>query len=241
MDIFNSTILNILSNFVPHEFFVYDDKHSPWFNKKIRAFIQEKNVAYKTYRDNSGNIALKCRLKYLQTCLNAFIEVAKEKYHKRTSKLINTQKNFKVYWSLLKIFLNNKKISIIPPLFHENRFITDFREKKKQLFNISFSKQCSLIPNNSSLPAHVNYITDKRLSTGTFSARDIGKIIQNLDSNKAHGHDKLSIRMLKICDDSFCVPLEMIFKQALLTGVSPSEWRKGNIVPIHKKRRQTKY
>ena len=144
MDIFNSTILNILSNFVPHEFFVYDDKHSPWFNKKIRAFIQEKNVAYKTYRDNSGNIALKCRLKYLQTCLNAFIEVAKEKYHNRTSKLINTQKNFKVYWSLLKTFLNNKKISIIPPLFHENRFITDFREKKKNFLIFPF-------PNNAPL------------------------------------------------------------------------------------------
>ena len=153
---------------------------------------------------------------------------------------MNIQKNSKLYWFLLKIFLNNKKIPIIPPLFYENRFITDFKEKA-QLFNILFFKQCSLIPNNSSLPADVNYITDKRLSTVTFSARDIGKIIQNLDSNKAHGHDKLSIRMLKICDDSFCVPLEMIFKQALLTGVSPSEWRKGNIVPIHKKRRQTKY
>ena len=27
----------------------------------------------------------------------------------------------------------------------------------------------------------------------------------------------------------------MIFKQALLTGVFPSEWKKGNIVAIHKK------
>ena len=27
----------------------------------------------------------------------------------------------------------------------------------------------------------------------------------------------------------------MIFKQALLTAVFPSEWKKGNIVPIHKK------
>ena len=27
----------------------------------------------------------------------------------------------------------------------------------------------------------------------------------------------------------------MILKQALLTGVFPSEWKKGNIVPIHKK------
>ena len=41
--------------------------------------------------------------------------------------------------------------------------------------------------------------------------------------------------MLKICGDSICVPLEMIFKQIFLTGVFPSEWKKGNIVPIHKK------
>ena len=123
---------------------------------------------------------------------------------------MNTQKNYKVYCSLLKIFLNNKKIPTITPLFHQNCFITDFKEKA-QLFSILFSKQCSPIPNNSSLPADVNYITDKRLST-------------------------VSILMLKICGDSICVPLEMIFKQALLTGVFPSEWkRKETIVPIHKK------
>ena len=63
VDIFNSTIPNILSNFIPHEFVVCDDKHPPWFNKKIRALIQEKNVAFKNYRNNSGNISLKCRLK----------------------------------------------------------------------------------------------------------------------------------------------------------------------------------
>ena len=41
--------------------------------------------------------------------------------------------------------------------------------------------------------------------------------------------------MLKICGDSICTQLDMIFKQALLTGVFPSNWKKGNIVPIHKK------
>ena len=88
--------------------------------------------------------------------------------------------------------------------------------EKSQLFRIFFSKQCSLIPNNSSLPADVNYITDKRLSTVTFSARDIGKIIQNLDSNKAHGHHNLSMRMLKICGDSIYVPLEMILSELFI-------------------------
>ena len=140
VDIFNSTILNIFSNFILHISVVCDGKDPPWFNKKIRALIQEKNVAFKNY------IAWKCCLKYLRTSLNASIEVAKEKYyHNTVNKLMNTQKNY--YWSLLKISLNNKKILIIPPLFYENRFITDFKEKA-QLFNIFFSNQCSLIPYN---------------------------------------------------------------------------------------------
>ena len=46
---------------------------------------------------------------------------------------MNTQKNYKVYWSLLKIFLKNKKIPIIPALFNENLFITDFKEKAQHL------------------------------------------------------------------------------------------------------------
>ena len=66
VDIFNSTILNILSNLIPHEFLVYDDKEPPWFNKKIRALIQEKNVAFKNYRNNSSNITLKYFLKYFK-------------------------------------------------------------------------------------------------------------------------------------------------------------------------------
>ena len=49
VDIFNSTIPNILINFIPHEFVVCDDKETTWFNKKIRALIQEKIVVFKNY------------------------------------------------------------------------------------------------------------------------------------------------------------------------------------------------
>ena len=69
--------------------------------------------------------------------------------------------------------------------------------EKVKLFNYFFSKLCSLIPNNSSTPADVKFITDKRLSIVTFSAKYIEKIIQNPNSNKTHGHDNIGIRMLK--------------------------------------------
>ena len=65
-----------------------------------------------------------------------------------TNKLINAQKSSKAYWSLLKGLLNNQKIPLIPPLFQENRFMTDFKEKA-ELFNYCFAKQYSLIRNDS--------------------------------------------------------------------------------------------
>ena len=41
--------------------------------------------------------------------------------------------------------------------------------------------------------------------------------------------------MLKISDSSIYKPLEMIFKQCIETGFFSSEWKKANIVPIHKR------
>ena len=119
-------------------------------------------------------------------------------------------------------------------MFHEKKFVTDFKEKA-EFFNFFFAKQCSLIKNSSKLPSHLHYLTDNCLSSVRFSQGNIAKLIQNLDPNKTHGHDNISIRMLKICSSSIYKPLEMIFKQCIKTVFFPSEWKRANIVPIHKK------
>ena len=77
--------------------------------------------------------------------------------------------------------------------------------------------------------------TDKFLSNITFSSNAIQKIIQNLDSEKAHGHDRISVRMLKICRPSICKPFEIIFKSCLESGMFPLGWKKANIVLVHEK------
>ena len=59
--------------------------------------------------------------------------------------------------------------------------------------------------------------------------------MQNLNPNRAHSHDNISIPMVKVCGPWIYKPLEIIFNQCLETGVFPSEWKKGNIAPIHKK------
>ena len=47
--------------------------------------------------------------------------------------------NSKCYWALLKNLLNSRKIPCIPPFFHDNKFIIDFREKS-EIFNSFFVK-----------------------------------------------------------------------------------------------------
>ena len=45
----------------------------------------------------------------------------------------------------------------------------------------------------------------------------------------------ISIRMMKICDTSICRPLKLIFQSCLESGKFPNEWKKANVVPVHKK------
>ena len=53
--ILNKTILNIISNFSPRETITVDDNDPPWFTKKIKNLIQEKNSVYKSYRNSKSN------------------------------------------------------------------------------------------------------------------------------------------------------------------------------------------
>ena len=90
--------------------------------------------------------------------------------------------------------------------------------KKNELFNSFFAKKYSLESNSSELPLNIHYKTEKRLDTLNFSNNDIEQIIQNLDPNKAHGQDKISIYMIKIYSKSVCKPLQFIFNQYTDTG-----------------------
>ena len=142
--------------------------------------------------------------------------------------LSNKPISSKTYQSILKTFLNDKKIPCIPPAFHINKFVIDFKEKT-ELFNTLFAEQCSLPKNNSEVPEKFLFLTEKRLSNAQVSDENTIKIINNLDYNKAHGHDMISIRILKLCGPSLCKPFSIIFKSCLKFSM---EWKKPNVVPM---------
>ena len=170
----------------------------------------------------------------LQKNLSSLIETSKQEYFSKIAKkLSDPNTSSKTYWSILKSLLTGEKVPYIPPIFHDNKFITDFREKA-ELFNSFFGNQCSLITNTSVLPTNCESLTDKSLSNISFTDNDIGKIIKCFDPNKAQGHDMMSICMLKICGDSIYKPLHLIFRASLDQGTFPLCFKKAN-VRIYKK------
>ena len=231
---FTKMLLNIIQNFIPHKTILCDDRDPPWINKEIKKLMLEKNLAFKSYFYSNRSMFLFEKFKALQYQLNISIEESKEKYYtKLSSRLADPLTSPKTYWSILKTFLN-KKIPCISPHFQENKFITDFKEKA-ELFNHFYVNQCSLLSNNSVLPTNLLQLTSKYLDSIHFSNSDIVKIISRLDPNKAYCHDMLSIRMIKLCGNSICKPLSIIFKDCLSEGKFPHEWKKANVVPVHKK------
>ena len=136
------------------------------------------------------------------------IAASKRNYFSRMAdELHNTQKCSKAYRYLLKRFLRNKMIPLIPPF--STIMSLWLTLKKLELFNSFFAEQCFLVNNNSKLSTNFNCMTEKRRSTVIVSVYEIDNTIRCLDPNKFHGQDKISICMFKICGNSICRQLEI--------------------------------
>ena len=107
-------------------------------------------------------------------------------------------------------------------------------EKKCDIFNSYFAEQYIPLVNNSKLPSVLKVHTELLVEKFLFSADYLGDIIKKLDPNKAHGHDMISIRMLKLCQDPIWKRLEIIFKSCLKKGIFSDKWKKANVALFHK-------
>ena len=96
-------------------------------------------------------------LKHFRT--TSTIENAKNEYYSKLPMKLSNPETSSKEKLILKSFVNDKKIPIIPPLYHIGNFITDFRQKE-ELFNSFFAEQCSVLQNSSKVPTNLAPRTD---------------------------------------------------------------------------------
>ena len=71
----------------------------------------------------------------------------------------------------------------------------------------------------------VDNILTARLSSINFNNVNILKIIKSLNVNKVHGHNNISIRMIKLCGQPVAKPLSIIFKNCIDYDIFPDIWK----------------
>ena len=131
----------------------------------------------KTLRLNNfkTRTATNAKISVFVICVNVIIYLLSYNLHDCT---FNDPKTApKTYWAILKTFVNGSKIPLIPPLLVDNKLVTDFLDKAN-LFKNFFTKQCTPISNDSTVPVSINFETMERLSSSEFRVDDIVKIIR---------------------------------------------------------------
>ena len=196
--------------------------------------IKQKNKAFKLYKNNSMGDNFS-NLQNLSKELSKLTTKRKEDYnHYLVNKFNNSQSSPNTFWKILKTFCNGNMIPLIPQIIVINKLVSYYEEKANHLIN-------SLL-----LDAHPLTMILKFL-TQLFSAQRRGfllllvktmihlKLLEILTLAKAHVSDDISVKRVKLCDDSLVKPLLIIFQNCINSGVLPDSWKKSNIVPIHNK------
>ena len=109
------------------------------------------------------------------------------------------------------------------------------------IFNVKLIYLTTILPNNATFTImaalYRNFVPKqmRRYSLINITADQIKDIIKKYNANKAHGHGGISVAMLQICAAEVAIPLDIIFRKGVSTGMSPNSWKYANVQPIHKK------
>ena len=238
VELMNEILMNIFRNYIPNKKIKCDYSQPPWMNGNIKKSLKERSKLTKMFYKNGQKSTDKDKvLAKSAECTKNILEAKNNYILKMTKNLEDSNTAPKTYWAILNRLLYNKKIPAIPPLFIDGKFVSDFY-KKANIFNNFFASICTPIKNASILPAF-SYRTEQRINSFRVSEGDILAIMKTLDPAKAHGLDNISIKMIKICNDSITKPLKLIFEQSLKQGEFPNLFKKANVVPSHKKEDKT--
>ena len=212
---------------------IYDLAQTP-SGEIIKTAIKRKHRVYNKYVRRGRKPEEWEYVRVTRNETSKIIPDAKETYFASLGcKLSHPTIGLKVYWSTLNKIINKKNMTNIPSLLENGIFVTNF-QTKADILNDLFVQQCSVHVNDSVLP---NFISGCNLPLANIDIDPdkVLKIIRSLDCNKAHGWDNLSVAMIKICDVGIVKPLCLICSQCLASGTFPEIWKKGNVIPVHKK------
>ena len=104
----------------------------------------------------------------------------------------------------------------------------------KQLILTIFLHNLVIDDSSASLPTS-NPVNLPMLNNIVVHDEEVLDQVKFLDCNKSYGPDVISPRFLKMAGASIVKPLTLLFNASITKGMFPCNWKKANVLPLHKK------
>ena len=232
--LFTDIFLDIMAKHISNKIITCNEKDSPWITPEIKTAIRRNSRVYRKWVNRGRNPPDQDKVREARNSTNKLIKEAKLAYYTNLgNKLSDPEIGQKQFWTAYKKIANKKRNTNIPPIIEDGTYISNCK-LKAEIFNKYFAHQCTINDNGSVLPNFISK-TDTSLYHVSVTKNHIINIIKNLNSNKAHGYDGISVTMLKLCASEVAIPLQIIFQDCINSGRFPDCWKYANVQPIHKK------
>ena len=133
----------------------------------------------------------------------------------------------KKFWAHVK---NTTKSCRIPEVVRYNNDISTNAITKANMFNSFFFDQFS-----EQSTYDIDIDLDRIEDYIDFSETRVKQLLNDININRACGPDNIPGIVLKNTSSSISSPLSRLFHSIYKMGIIPSDWKKANVVPVHKK------
>ena len=237
--IWKNKFFRIWDNHAPVKRRKVGTKRLPWQTADLIHNKRHINILHRKARTTNTTDAWSVYRK-AKNQYNKQIKYTKCSYYR--GKLHRNSGNLKQTWKTLNELINRKSNNNkIPEMKDENGEVIDetlIPNAFKKYYVELVGKLANKIPRSNilpdSFPSDAHHPVNGLPSFQEISENDVLKLLHGLGPNKSSGIDGISSRILKHSAAVISPSLTSIFKQSILTGIFPNNWKIARITPIFK-------
>jgi len=225
---FSSIIKTLESQFIPLKKASQCRKKAPWMTYRAAKLVDRKHKIYKKYKSTSHPAYVKAS-RAAQTEMRR----AKRSFEKKLAKNIDSdRKSFYAY-----VRNRSRSKPQVGPLVNECSEVTSQPPDMAEMFNQFFASVFTHEDTDNIPTAEPLFRAgdDQKLLDIHIDEELVRRKLDRLRSDKAPGADNISPRVLVELKDEITVPVTLIMKCSLDSGLVPDDWKAAYVTPVYKK------